>query len=172
MAVATAPGSSELNKMINRDWAMQVKPKGAEPTEYMFVRGLDSIDVQIETQAVDSSDIDSRGWGSQTKTSRTMTVAIAGKFSTVDGGVLEPSQKLIRETGMALGADGELDVRVWRTDGTDEAWEAVVTNMFQTAGGDANALRAYTSNMQSVGAPAAIQPVEEGGETAASIDVE
>lgn len=170
MVVATPPGSCELNKQINRDWAAQIKPKGSDPNNWMFIRGLDSISVNIETSAVDSSDMESGGWESQTKTSRTFKANLEGKYAVLQGTtVLEPSIKLMIETGMELGADGEVDFRVWRTDGTDEGWESTVTNMFKDGGGDRNALRTYTSEMQSVCAPTRIKPVEKGGERAASV---
>lgn len=168
--VATPPGSCELNKQINRDWACQIKPKGSDPNQWMFVRGLDSISVNIETSAVDSSDMESGGWESQTKTSRMFKANLEGKYAVLQGTtVLEPSIKLMIDTGMELGSAGEVDFRVWRTDGTDEGWESTVTNMFKDGGGDRNALRTYTSEMQSVCAPTRIKPVEKGGERKASV---
>lgn len=168
--VATPPGSCELNKQINRDWACQIKPKGSDPNQWMFVRGLDSISVNIETSAVDSSDMESDGWESQTKTSRTFKANIEGKYAMLNGTtVLEPSIQLLIDTGIEIGSEGEVDFRVWRTDGTDEGWESTVTNMFKDGGGDRNALRTYTSEMQSVCAPQRIKPVEKGGERQASV---
>lgn len=169
--VAKAPGSCELNKALNRDWAIQVKPVGAEPSEYEFVPGLDSISVNIETSTVDASDLDSDGWESVEKTSRKLVIAIAGKYA-----VLKPlntapkGQQLLIDTGMELGADGKVDVRVWRTDGTDEAWETTATNQFSSEGGGSpNELRAFTANLQSSCAPTRIKPVVKGGVKSASV---
>ncbi|MCF1694315.1 phage tail tube protein [Corynebacterium argentoratense] len=173
MAVAKAPGSCELNKLLNRDWAVQVKGVGELPAKWIFVRGLDSVSVNIETSAVDSSDIDSQGWESQEKTSRKLTITLSGKHSVKgEEKQLEPSQKLIRDTGIELGKAGKIDVRVWRTDGTDEGWECTATNMYSTEAGDANGLRQWTANLQSACAPKRIKPVDETKVTAASEDPE
>ena len=171
--IATPPGSCELNKLLTRDWAAQVKPKGAEPSEWVFVRGADSIDVVVETSAVDSSDMESGGWESQTKTSRKLTIKITGKFARVgDATELEPSQALLRRTGEALGAAGEVDIRVWRTDGTTEGWETTATNSWSTESGDAKSLRAFNAELQSTCAPSRIAPVEKGGTRKESVYVD
>ena len=173
MPVATAPGSCELNKMLNRDWAIQVKPVGSDPSAYLFLRGIDSVNAIIETSAVDASDIDSGGWESQEKTSRKLTVMVKGKFARTNQAVgVEPSQRLLRETGEGLGAHGKIDVRVWRTDGDIEGWEFTATNLFKTDEGDANALRAFSAELQSSCAPRKILPVMVGGETKTSVPLE
>lgn len=169
--IATAPGSCDLNKMLNRDWAVQVKRKGSADTEWMFVRGLTSADVAIETSAVDTSDLDSKGWQSDLKTSRSITAALAGNFAVVHGEAkLDASQQLIYETGIELGSEGEIDVRAWRTDGTDEGWEFSGTNTYATTGGDANGVRGWTANIKATCAPKRIKPVLVGGETSESIE--
>ncbi|MDK6565900.1 hypothetical protein QP222_05685 [Corynebacterium pyruviciproducens] len=171
--IATPPGSCELNKLLSRDWAAQIKPKGAGPSEWIYVRGADTIDVQVETSAVDSSDMESDGWESQMKTSRTLKIQINGKFARVgDSRELEPSQALLRKTGEALGAEGELDVRVWRTDGTNEGWETTATNVYSTPSGDAKSLRTFNSALQSVCAPSRIEPVKAGKTREASVYVD
>ena len=63
-------------------------------------------------------------------------------------------------SGGELGADGTVDVRVWRTD-IDEGWEVTATNGFTTGGG-ANELRTFTSTLTSNCAPTRIHSVEEG----------
>ncbi len=169
MAVAKAPGSCGINKPLNRDWAFQIKPKGAPASEWMFVPGLDSVSVMVETNTVDSSDIDSQGWESVTKTSRKFTIATKGNLAIPhDGTELHPAHQLLRDVGRALGADGELDVRTWRTDGTVEGYETTATAIYNEPEGDRNALRAFTSNFQSVCVPSEILPVQEGEEQLAS----
>ncbi|PRQ11716.1 hypothetical protein C1Y63_04725 [Corynebacterium sp. 13CS0277] len=168
--VATAPGSCELNKLLNRNWALQIKKTGDGDSAWKFVRGLDTISVNIETSAVDASDLDSDGWESQVKTSRKLTVVCNGKFAVVrNAKELEPSQKLLYDTGIELGAEGQLDVRVWRTDGTDEGWEMTATNTFTTNDGGANDMRTFTANLQSSCAPRRIKPVLTDAVTKASV---
>lgn len=170
MGVAKAPGSCGVNKQLNRDWAFQIKPKGADPAAWQFVVGIKSISVNVETSTVDASDIDSGGWESVIKTSRKFMISAEGKYAKLfDATDLAPSIKLLVETGRRLGADGELDVRVWRTDGSVEAYEATVSVKFTDKGGDANALREYSVELQSVCAPRDILPVEEGGELGESV---
>lgn len=106
---ATAPNSCELNKQLNRGWALQVKPVGADAAEYKFVRGVTSLSPNIETQTVDASDIDSNGWTSEEKTSRSLTVSVEGQFARKgDLDLLTEDQQLLKATGEELGADGKV----------------------------------------------------------------
>lgn len=171
--VAKAPGSCELNKMLNREWAIQINRPGDGPEEWLFVRGMNSVSVNMETSTVDASDIDSDGWESVEKTSRKLIIELKGAFARVGKAPsLEPSQKLLRDTGKALGFEGKLDVRVWRTDGDDEAYELTATNEFSTESGDANALRNFSAKLQSSCAPREIKPVLKGAEKKESVYVD
>lgn len=171
---ATAPNSCELNKQLNRNWALQVKPVGADPAEYKFVRGVTSLSPNIETSTVDASDIDSNGWTSEEKTSRSLTVSVEGQFARKgDLDLLTEDQQLLKMTGEELGADGKVDFRVWRTD-IDEGWEGTATNSFTSGSGGANDLRTFTSDLKSSCEPTRIHSVVKGGERKESepVDVE
>ncbi|CAB0543151.1 hypothetical protein D9B38_05485 [Corynebacterium diphtheriae] len=171
--VAKAPGSCELNKMLNREWAVQIKRPGEGAEAWKFVRGMNSVSVNMETSTVDSSDIDSDGWESVEKTSRKLIVELKGAFARVGKATtIEPSHKLLRDTGKALGFEGKLDVRVWRTDGDDEAYELTATNEFSTESGESNALRNFSAKLQSSCAPREIKPVLKGAETKESVYVD
>lgn len=155
------PNGCELRDQLGRDWAIQVKPVGADASEYTFLRGVTDLQVNIETQDTDSTTIDMQGWTGTTKISRSLTITAEGKFVAIDGlPVLEKSQELLYVSGGELGADGTIDVRVWRTD-IDEGWEVTATNGFTTGGG-ANELRTFTSTLTSNCAPTRIHSVEEG----------
>lgn len=161
---AKAPNSCELNRQINRGWAMQVKPVGTDPSEYRWVRGATNIAPNITTNSVDSTDLDSDGWEGQLKTSRNLTIQVDFNFARQgDTDLLDPAQTLLKYTGMELGGEGTIDARVWRTD-TDEGWEGTFNNEFSTDGGDANGLRTGSASLQSVCAPTEIHSVEEGAE--------
>lgn len=167
-AFAKAPNSCELNKLLNRNWSVQIKPVGTDPANYKFVRGLTSVSVSTEKNAVDASDNDSEGWQAQEATSRTFKVSLEGQYAQKGQlPLLTEDQLLLKLTGEELGANGKVDVRVWRTD-IDEGWESTVTNMFTSGGGAANDLRTFTAELQSVCAPTRIHSVEEGGEREAS----
>lgn len=171
---ATAPNSCELNKQLNRNWALQVKPVGADPAEYKFVRGVTSLSPNIETSTVDASDIDSNGWTSEEKTSRSLTVSVEGQFARKgDLDLLTEDQQLLKMTGEELGADGKVDFRVWRTD-IDEGWEGTATNSFTSGSGGANDLRTFTSDLKSSCEPTRIHSVAKGSERKESepVDVE
>lgn len=171
---ATAPNSCELNKQLNRGWALQVKPVGADSSEYKFVRGVTSLSPNIETQTVDASDIDSNGWTSEEKTSRSLTVSVEGQFARKgDLDLLTEDQQLLKATGEELGADGKVDFRVWRTD-IDEGWEGTATNSFTSGSGGANDLRTFTSDLKSSCEPTRIHSVKKGAERKESepVDVE
>lgn len=171
---ATAPNSCELNKQLNRNWALQVKPVGADPAEYKFVRGVTSLSPNIETSTVDASDIDSNGWTSEEKTSRSLTVSVEGQFARKgDLDLLTEDQQLLKMTGEELGADGKVDFRTWRTD-IDEGWEGTATNSFTSGSGGANDLRTFTSDLKSSCEPTRIHSVAKGSERKESepVDVE
>ena len=171
---ATAPNSCELNKQLNRNCALQVKPVGADPAEYKFVRGVTSLSMNIETSTVDSSDIDSNGWTSEEKTFRSLTVSVEGQFARKgDLDLLTEDQQLLKMTGEELGADGKVDFRVWRTD-IDEGWEGTATNSFTSGSGGANDLRTFTSDLKSSCEPTRIHSVKKGAERKESepVDVE
>lgn len=161
---ATAPNSCELNKQLNRGWALQVKPVGADPAEYKFVRGVTSLGVNIETNTVDASDIDSNGWASEEKTSRSLTISVEGQFARKgDLDLLTEDQQLLKVTGEELGSDGKVDFRTWRTD-IDEGWEGTATNSFTSGSGGANDLRTFTSDLKSSCEPTRIHSVKKGEE--------
>lgn len=162
---ATPPNSCELNKLLTRGWVAQVKPVGADPSEYKFVRGATGIDVNIETSTVDATDLDSDGWASDIKTGRSLTIAINGQYVRKgDLDLLSEDQVLLKYSGEELGDLGKIDFRVWRSD-IDEGWEGTASNNFQAGSGDANGLRTFTSNLKSACAPTRIHSVEKGSET-------
>lgn len=169
---ATAPNSCELNKQLNRNWAVQVKPTGAAAAEYKFVRGVTSLGVNIETNTVDASDIDSNGWASEEKTSRSLSVSIEGQFARKgDLDLLTEDQQLLKITGEELGANGKVDFRVWRTD-IDEGWEGTATNAFSSGTGGANDLRTFTADLKSSCEPTRIHSVEKGSEKQESVPMD
>lgn len=169
---ATPPNSCELNKLLTRGWVLQVKPVGAAPSEYKFVRGATSIDVNIETSTVDATDLDSGGWASDIKTSRSLTVAVTGQYVRKgDLDLLSEDQVLLKYSGEELGDLGKIDFRVWRSD-VDEGWEGTASNNFQAGSGDANGLRTFTSNLKSACAPTRIHSVEKGAEGTASVEID
>lgn len=166
---AKAPNSCELNKQINRGWAAQVKPKGTGPENWRFVRGANTINPVVTTNGVDATDLDSDGWESEMDTSRSLDIELTHTYVRVgDTDQLSPDQQLLKITGEAIGAEAQLDVRVWRTD-TDEGWETTVNNRYTPAGGEANGLRQATANMKSVCAPTRIHSVLKGAEREASV---
>ncbi|ACP33571.1 phage tail tube protein [Corynebacterium aurimucosum] len=169
---ATAPNSCELNKQLNRGWALQVKPVGADPAEYKFVRGVTSLGVNIETNTVDASDIDSNGWASEEKTSRSLTISVEGQFARKgDLDLLTEDQQLLKVTGEELGSDGKVDFRTWRTD-IDEGWEGTATNSFTSGSGGANDLRTFTSDLKSSCEPTRIHSVKKGEEKKESTPID
>ena len=169
---ATAPNSCELNKQLNRGWALQVKPVGADPAEYKFVRGVTSLSPNIETSTVDASDIDSNGWTSEEKTSRSLTISVEGQYARKgDLDLLTEDQQLLKVTGEELGADGKVDFRTWRTD-IDEGWEGTATNSFTSGSGGANDLRTFNSDLKSSCEPTRIHSVEIGAEKKASVPID
>ena len=169
---AKAPNSCELNRQMQRNWTVQIKPVGADPAQYIFVRGLTSAVPNIETQTTDASDIDSNGWTATDKVSRSLTINLEGKY--IQKGeipVLDEATTLLKLTGEELGQDGKVDFRIWRHD-TDEGWEGTATNTFTSSAGDANSHRQYTAALASSCEPTRIHSVEEGADKEASVPVD
>ena len=169
---AKAPNSCELGKIINGNWALQIKPVGADPSEYRFVRGASSINAVVTGNTVDSSDIDSGGWDSTLKTSRSLAINIEGSYIEVpELGIIDPTLELLKISGEELGTDGKIDARVWRTD-VDEGWEGTFNNVFTPNTGARTDLRSYTSALTNSCAPTRIHSIEVGSETTASVPLE
>lgn len=169
---ASAPNSCEIDKQINAAWAMQIKPVGADPSEYRYVRGLSSLSVAVAGNSVDASDLDSGDWDSQLKTTRSLTITAEGQYVyNPDLGILDPVIELLKISGEEIGARGKIDVRVWRTD-ADEGWETTANNDFASNSGARGELRTYTSTLGNSCAPTRIHSVKEGEHTKASVPIE
>lgn len=164
---AAAPNSCELDKQINGSWAVQIKPVGADPSEYKFVRGLSSVNANVTTNSVDASDIDSGSWNSELKTTRTLTVTLEGQYIQIGGQVVDNVTELLRYSGQEVGALGRIDARVWRTD-VDEGWEATFNNVWADNTGARGDLRTYTATLGSSCEPTRIHSIEVGAEKAES----
>lgn len=168
MAIATMPNSCELRDALGRSWAVQVKPVGAGPEEYAFVPGLTSVNAAVSTSGTDSTTIDANGWTTETKTSRNLTVTLNGNYKVIDGvDALNAAQNLLKVSGEEIGADGQIDVRVWRTD-IDEGWESTFNNAWEGGAGDATGLRAFTATLTSACEPTRIHSVQEDATNADS----
>lgn len=162
--IATMPSSCELRDTLGRDWAIQIKPTGAGPEEYAFVPGIQSTNANVATSGVDSTTIDSGGFTSETKTSRSLTIPLNGKFLVVDGlAALNLTQRLLQVSGEELGGAGTIDARIWRTD-IDEGWEGNFNNGWAVADGDTTSLRTFTATLTASCAPTRIHSVLEGAE--------
>lgn len=172
MAFATMPNSCELRDGLGRSWAVQVKAVGAAATEYRFVPGLTSVNPAVSTSGTDSTTIDSNGWTSETKTSRTLTVTLNGNYKIRDGvDVLHEAQHLLKVSGEEIGANGAIDLRVWNTE-IDEGWESTFNNAWEGGAGDATGLRAFTSTLTSSCEPTRIHSVEEGAHHEESVPLD
>lgn len=172
MAFATMPNSCELRDALGRSWAVQVKPVGADAAEYRFIPGLTSANASVSTTGTDSTTIDANGWTTETKTSRNLTVTLNGNYKVIDGiDVLHEAQNLLKVSGEEIGADGQIDVRIWRTD-IDEGWESTFNNAWEGGAGDATGLRAFTATLTSACEPTRIHSVAEGSETTASEELD
>ena len=169
---ATLPSSCELRDSLGRSWAVQVKPAGSDPDEYTFVAGLTSASADLSASGTDSTTLDMGGNTAETKTSRTLTVTLGGNYKVIDGlDDYHPSQKLLKVSGGELGADGAVDLRIWRTD-VNEGWESTFNNAWEDAGNDATSLRSFTSTLTPTCAPTRIESVLKGSETEASVPVD
>lgn len=172
MAFATMPNSCELRDGLGRSWAVQVKPVGAGPEEYRFVPGLTSVNPAVTTAGTDSTTIDSNGWTSETKTSRTLTVTLNGNYKIRSGvDMLHEAQELLKISGEEIGADGAIDLRAWNTE-ISEGWESTFNNSWEGAAGDATGIRSFTSTLTSSCEPTRIESVQEGAHNEASVPVD
>lgn len=165
---AKAPNSCELNRLAGYGFAVQIKPVGAGPEEYRFVRGLTGVSMAVEAATASTSDIDSGEWDSEEKTTRKLTVTLNGQFAQKGTlPVLDETQELLKFTGEEVGANGKIDLRIWSTV-VDEGWEGTFNNAFQAAEASRENFREFTATLTNSCAPTRIHSVEVGGEKAES----
>lgn len=169
MAYAKAPNSCELNKATNRGWQVQVKGAGLDAAEYQFVPGRRSTSVIVTTSSTDATDLDSGEWTYEEKTSRSLAVNLGVRYVTRGGAdIMHEVQRQLKYAGEEIGANGKLDVRVWRDD-IDEGWESTFDVSWTDTDGDATGFREADVVLTSVCAPTRIHSIEDGEHTAESV---
>ena len=170
-AIATMPSSCEARDTLGKRWAVQVKPAGADATEYAFVPGLKSLDVNDEVSTVDATTIDMGDYTREAPVGKALTLTLNGFYHLVGGlPQYNKTQKLIKAATTNIGA--ALDVRVWRTDVDDEGWEGTFAGTWADAGNEPGALREFTATLTPTCEPIRIMSVLEGSETEESVPVD
>lgn len=169
--IATMPASCEARDVLGKRWAVQAKPAGAEPTEWAFIPGLTSVDVNEEITTVDSTTIDMGDYSRTSPVGKALTVTLNGIYQTAgDLGTYSRVQTLIKVATTELGA--AVDLRVWRTDVGDEGWEATFTGTWQSAGNAPGELRSFVATMSPSCEPTRIKSVLKGSETEESVPID
>lgn len=168
---AKAPNSCELNSTLTRGWQVQVKTKGADAAAYKFVLGLTQWSVNVEKNSVDSTDLNSDGWTSETSVGRTLNVSGVTKYPKKgDLPLLNETMLMIMTAGEEIGENEQLDFRMWRED-VDQGWEGTFNVKFTENSGDAAALRTANIELKANCAPSRIHSVEIGKEKGESVKV-
>jgi len=127
--------TNALASLLARRYAVEVKPSGAEDTEYVRVRGINSLTPGLDQNFEDSSDFDNDGWGSQEKTMMSWSLALGliEKVGQVDK-ARDPGQVILEQTQDKFGGAGFVDVRWGERDG-DLAFEGNAAVQWEPQGG-------------------------------------
>lgn len=162
--VAQAPETGGLNSTLARDWALQVNTGTESQANWIFVRGLSQFSPQTTVTMQDDSDIDSQGYKSQVATAIELTFQGEGKRKGQKDGdkfAQDPGQAALRAKGRSMGLNNTIPARCWRTDGVQEAYEAVFSVQWEDQAGGNEDLDSFTFTMMSRGKPKEINPVTD-----------
>lgn len=146
--------TSDLSATLARHWHVQVREVG--DSTWTFVRGITSFNPTVSKTRQDAGDFHSGNWGASTSTEATWSLEI-GVLRKLDvDSDPDPGVELLRAKDGELGTDEEVEVRWWRSDGLDDAYQGKASVDFSSAGGEKTALQGATITLAGVGARATI----------------
>lgn len=148
MADATA-----LTSKLARRWALEVKPLGAEDTEFTRVRGINSFQPALDPNFEDSTDFDNDGWSSQEKTLQGWSLDIGYIEKTVateDNTPQDPGQAILEQASDKFGSDSMVTARWFERQG-ELAYEGNASVNFQPQGGSPTDLSSVNVTLQGNG---------------------
>jgi hypothetical protein len=145
-----------LRSLLAKDWVVEVNTTpGAAPT-WTKVRGLTSFELEIKTKTEDDSDFDGDGWSSDAVTQRTWTLKAKGnrKRDTASATfVPDPGQDFVRQAGLIVGVEANVEVRWYRRDGSPDAYQGWAAVDYKGGGGKTTDLEPFELELIGQGAP-------------------
>ena|SRR5699024_9804538 len=160
-----------LASLLARRWAVEVKPVGAEETEYTRVRGINSFQPSLSPTMEDSTDFDNDGWSSSEKTLQGWSLAIGyiEKIGQDETAAQDPGQLILEEASDKFGGEGFVDVR-WYERGGGKAYQGNAAVQYEPQGGGPSALSTVNVTLNGNGKRNRVEhpedtatPPEEGG---------
>lgn len=138
----TAPAPAEtLVSTLARKFRLEVNAGTRAAPEWTLVRGITSFNPSIDTNLEDDTDFDSDGWGSQTKTLLSWSLATTVKRGKgVESGTYDPGQEILRRAAESFGAAGVVNVRWYDRDGGEEAYSGDAEVSYANSGDSPTAL--------------------------------
>ena len=141
-----------LTSKLARRWAVDVKPQGAEDTEYVRVKGINSFQPALNPNFEDSTDYDNDGWSSEEKTLQgwSLDLTFIEKHRADETKAQDPGQALLEGASDQFGDASKVDVRWFERDG-DKAYEGTASVNYQPQGGAPTALSSVNVTLQGNG---------------------
>ncbi|MEV4078951.1 hypothetical protein AB0J43_01490 [Nonomuraea fuscirosea] len=129
-----------LVSMLAKHWRMDVNtagPGAATPT-WVIVRGLSKFEKSTDDNVEDDGDFDDEtGYGSDVVTERKWKIEAEGRRKRQNTQVFTPDagQEYIRQAARKVGLGAFIEVRWYRRDGSDEAYQGLCqVNEFKMGG--------------------------------------
>lgn len=151
---------AELRKIPLKGWKLEVNT-GTEATPvYTQVKGIRSPELVIAPNEVDTTTLDSDGWGSSMTTLRNWTINIQGFegfTGPADTPVRDPGQVALKAKGKLIGYDAEAQIRFWR-ENPDEGYEGTAKIDWSGTGGEVTGVTPFNVTLKGQGALADYTP--------------
>lgn len=146
------------------EWAVQVRLAGDVPagptaagagvTAWQWVLKANKIDPNNAPVAVDDSDVNSGGAGSQLVVGADWSIMIEGIATgeAIAGVLALPGQALLYAAGQLRGQANVVEVRYWRTDNVDRAFYGLAAVKWNDVNAERNNLQKWSAELTGRGA--------------------
>lgn len=144
-------------KLLSRMWRIDIDTGSGTPV-WTQVKGLSKVMFNVEGEHIDTTDMDSNGWGDEMLAANKFSLEIDGRSvytGTMPTVVEDPGQAALKAKGLTLGDANYANVRWYRTD-TKQGYSGQVSPTWKGAGGAFNEADPFTCVLKGSGAPTAI----------------
>lgn len=124
----------ELRKIALKGWRVDVNAGTTEAPNWTQVKGIRSPTLTPDFTMQDTTTLDSDGAGSDGSTLVKWRLSIEGLEGYTGNYVRDPGQVHLKTKGRLIGADSEVELRMYRTD-PDEGYEGTAEVKWQGTGG-------------------------------------
>ncbi|PXY20311.1 phage tail tube protein [Prauserella endophytica] len=152
--MTTPAPPAQLKKRAVRFQRLEINTGTEETPNWVPVRGLTSIPLELSPEEVDTSDFDSDGWSDSLTTFRSWTLNVTGfeGFTGEEASPVEdPGQEALKAAGIATGSDAYVQVRMYRTD-NNKGYQGRGSANWSGTGGDVKGVSPFNCNITGAGA--------------------